>query len=97
MTKIDKVIKHIRNRLRSHGQPQIFGLPEMHRALKEKRHIGGGSYIDNALGAIRRAGALKEVGKIRGGHYYVFKRAAIQKIERDPEVIRRWIYGKETV
>lgn len=89
--KVDRVIRHILNRLRAGNQPQLFSLPEMHRALKVPRNQGGGSFIDNALGAIRRAGALKLVGRVRTGRVYLFTEKARKAIEKDPEVIRGWI------
>ena len=93
-SKIDKVCIHILNRLKSHNQPQIFSLPEMHKALKEPRHPGGGSYIDNALGCIRRAGALRELGYVRTGIYYVFTPKALKFIRGDIKRLKKIIRRK---
>lgn len=95
MTKAEIVEKYVRRRLKNLNSPQVFGLPLIHKDLKEPRHPGGGSYIDNYFGNIRRAGMLREVGRIRSGVYYVFTAKALGMLKRDPSLLRRWIvYGK---
>jgi len=91
MTKVETLARYIQRRLKAGNQPQVFGLPLIHKDLRVPRTPGGGSFIDNGLGNIRRAGMLREVGRIRTGVYYVFTARAQFLMERDPQILRRWI------
>jgi len=89
-SKVLTLKKYFCQKLTLTNQPQLIGSSRIRRDLKMD-NSGYPDFVSNAIGSLRRAEMIKQVGCVRDTKYYIWTQTALNYIKHDSNIIHYWI------